>query len=236
MQKMTSQGTIKDSSATVVPLSTTDTDTTRKRLQTAAKVTALIGGPLFLLGTVLHPARDGQGIAAVGQFYGLTHAVQAIGLLLQAISLISMFALGIGTFGRRGLLAWYTVMVGTMLWFGLIIFDGSHNPVMARLAPDIVHTPADLDAGGAIIVLPALLLFPTGYVLLSLLLARHGMRWPALLLGAGAVMYTIGGLLIFALGPHSPLIQIFEVAGAVPYAVGFVLLGRADVKRGILRI
>ncbi len=37
------------------------------------------------------------------------------------------------------------------------------------------------------------------------------MRWPALLLGAGAVVYTIGGLLIFALGPQSSLIQIFEV-------------------------
>ncbi len=137
-------------------------------LQTIAKATALIGGPLFLLGTVLHPARDGQGIAAVGQIYGLTHDVQAIGLLLQAISLVSLFTLGMGSFGRRGLMAWYTVLVGTLLWFGLIIFDGSHNPVMARLAPDIVHTPADLDAGGAIIVLPALILFPAGYVMFSL--------------------------------------------------------------------
>jgi uncharacterized BrkB/YihY/UPF0761 family membrane protein len=128
-----------------------------------------------------------------------------------------------------------TVLLGTLLWFGLIIFDGSHNPVMARLAPDIVHTPADLDVGGMIIVLPALLLLPTGYVLLSLLLPRHRMKWPALLLGAGAVVYTIGGLLIFALGPHSPLTQIFEVAGAVPYALGFVLLGWACGSGGSVR-
>lgn len=53
------------------------------------------------------------------------------------------------------------------------------------------------------------------------------MRWPALLLGAGVVLYTVGSLMIYALGPTSPLIQIFEVAGAAPYALGFVLLSRA---------
>ncbi len=221
------KGTVMNSSGRATRLNNTDTDS--GRLHIIAKITAYIGGPLFLLGTVLHPARDGQGIAAVGQIYGLTHAVQAIGLLLLTISLISMFTLGINRGGHKPL-AWYAVIVGTMLWFGLIIFDGAHNPVMARLAPEIVHTPADFDPGTAIIVLPALLLFPTGYVLLSLLLARHGMRWPALLLGLGSVLYTMGGLLIFVLGPRSPLIQIFEVAGAVLYAIGFILLGRMSAK------
>jgi hypothetical protein len=77
------------------------------------------------------------------------------------------------------------------------------------------------------IVLPALILFPVGYVLLARLLAGLGATWPGILLGVGAVVYTIGGLAIFALGPHSPTIQILEVAGALPYALGFVLLGRS---------
>jgi len=38
--------------------------------------------------------------------------------------------------------------------------------------------------------------------------------------------YTIGGLFIFTAGPKFGLIQIFEVAGATVYAVGYILLGR----------
>jgi hypothetical protein len=149
------------SSATAVPLSTGGTVDAHRWLRTIAKATALTGGPLFLLGTVLHPARDGHGIAAVGQLYGVTHDVQAIGLLLQAISLASMIALYKHTFGRTELLAWYAALVGTLTWFALIIYHASHNTVMAQLTPEIVHTTKDLDAGGAIIVFPALLLSPS---------------------------------------------------------------------------
>lgn len=199
---------------------------TRGRLRTVAKATAVTGGPMFLLGVVLHPARDGAGIAAAGQVYGATHGLQAISLLLLAVSLVSVYALDAPRFGRRGLSAFLTAVAGTLLWFGLIVLDGTRNPVTARYAPDIVHTPADLDVGGAIIVLPALLVFPLGYALLALLLTRRGARWPGLLTGIGAVVYWTGGLAIFALGPYSPVIQALEVAGAVPYALGFVLLGR----------
>jgi hypothetical protein len=116
-------------------------------------------------------------------------------------------------------------VVGTLLWFGLIAVDGTRNPVTAKYAPDVVHTPADLDAGSAIISLPALLVFPLGYVLLALLLTRHGIKWPVLLVGVGAVVYWSAAIPLFILGPKSPLSQILEVAGAAPFALGFVLLG-----------
>jgi hypothetical protein len=74
-----------------------------------------------------------------------------------------------------------------MTWFGLLVFDGSHNPVTARFTPDLVHTPADIDTGGALIVFPALLLFPLGNALLALLRPR---RTPAVLIGVGAAVYT----------------------------------------------
>jgi hypothetical protein len=80
--------------------------------------------------------------------------------------------------------------------------------------------------GAAIIVLPAIVVFPLGYGLLAIPLSRHGAQWPGLLMTIGAGVYTIGGMRIFALGPPSVLIQPLEVAGAVPYALGFVLLGR----------
>jgi hypothetical protein len=116
-------------------------------------------------------------------------------------------------------------VVGTVLWFGLIVVDATRNPVTAKYAPDLVHTPADLDAGSAIISLPALLVFPVGYALLAQLLIRHGARWPGLLVGVGAVVYWSAAIPLLTLGPQSPVIQVLEVAGAVPYAVGLVLLG-----------
>ena len=194
-----------------------------------AWVTALVGGPLFLVAVLLHPARDGIGVHAAGATYGITHGLQAIGLLLQAVCLVSVYAAGVGRFGRRGISAFFSALVGTLLWFGLIAIDGSRNPVVARYAPALVHTGADLEPGVAMIILPALVLFPIGYVMLGRLLVGAGAKRAGILLGVGAVLYVLGGLCIFALGPHSPLIRTLEISGAVPYALGFVLLGRDGV-------
>jgi hypothetical protein len=198
----------------------------RRQLRTTARLTAFIGGPVFWLGTLLHPARDGWSIAAVGERYGLTHDIQAAGLTLQIVCLASMIALGNQVTQRRDLRAWYVALVGTLLWFALIIFDGSHNPVRAEYAPSMVHEPADLDTPAALIVFPALLVFPLGYLWLARTLSRHQLRAAGVLLGVGATAYTIGGLFIFTSGPRFGLIQIFEVTGATLYAVGYVLLGR----------
>ncbi|MEU4289498.1 hypothetical protein AB0E63_14845 [Kribbella sp. NPDC026596] len=203
---------------------------TRRLLGTTARLTAFVGGPVFWLGTLLHPARDGWSIAAVGERYGLTHDIQAAGLLLQVICLASVIALGTQITRRRDLRSSYAALTGTLLWFALIVFDGAHNPVRAEYAPSLVHEPADLDTTAALIVFPALLVFPFGYLWLARTLGRHGLRWAGVLLGAGATVYTIGGLFIFTSGPRFGLIQLFEVAGATAYAVGFILLGRAAIN------
>jgi len=199
-----------------------------------ARLTALLGGLLFLIGVVLHPARDGSGVHAAGAMYGVTHAVQAFSLLLQAVCLVSVYAAGVRRFGRRGMWAFLSAVVGTLLWFGLIAIDGTRNPVVATYAPALVHTPADFEPGVAMIILPALILFPIGYVLLARLLVNVGAKRSGFMLGAGALVYVSGGLCIFALGPHSPLIQPLEILGAVPYALGFVLLGRMGVTGRVL--
>ncbi|GAA1146636.1 hypothetical protein GCM10009630_51410 [Kribbella jejuensis] len=195
----------------------------RRQLRNTARLTAFTGGPLFWLGTLLHPARDGWSIAAVGERYGLTHDIQAAGLGLQVACLASMIAL---SKERRDLRSWYAAMAGTLFWFALIVFDGSHNPVRAEYAPSMVHEPADLNTPAALIVFPALLIFPLGYVWLGRALSRRGLTLHGVLLGVGAVAYTVGGLFIFTSGPRFGLIQIFEVAGATLYTVGYVLLGR----------
>ncbi|MFR9775755.1 hypothetical protein ACL02O_06810 [Micromonospora sp. MS34] len=179
---------------------------------------ATAGAILFLGGTVLHPARDGHGIAHAGDTYGVTHAIQAIGLALQALALANMAS------GR--LVARNTALAGTFAWLALIVYDGSHNPVSARYTPELVHKAADLDPGGMLLVLPALVLFPIGYGVLAAALVRGGAWWCGLLLGVGALTYWAGGLFIFAAGPRSPFIQILEVIGAALYSLGFSLLGR----------
>lgn len=117
-------------------------------------------------------------------------------------------------------------LLGTLSWLGLIVYDGAHNPVLARYAPELVHAGGELEPGAALIALPALLLFPLGYLVLGYDLGRHGMVWAGVLLGAGAAIYTVGGLAIFAAGPDSAVIQPLEVVGALLYALGFVMLGR----------
>ncbi|MFI7035353.1 hypothetical protein ACIBI0_01565 [Microbispora rosea] len=191
------------------------------------RLTAMIGGPFFLLTVVLHPARDGHDIAAGAQWYAFTHSMEAISLLIQATCLAGVLALVMNRFGPRGLTTLYTALAGTMLWFGLIVFDGGHNPVTAKYAPDLVHTSKDIDIEGGIIVLAANIVFPLGYVLLALLLNRYGQRLTGLLLGFGGVVYAIGGTAsLFGFGPHSMITSVIEIIGAAPYALGYVLLGR----------
>jgi hypothetical protein len=199
---------------------------TASRVQTIAAATAISGALLFLLAVVLHPKRDGEHIAEVGQLYGLTHGVEAIGLILQVLGLTGIFWPRIDSFRPRDLTGLYGALIGTIWYFGLIVVDATRNPVTAKYDPSVVHTSADIDTGTGIIVLPALLLFPLGYVLLGVLHARWGARRIGLLLGVGAVVYITGGLAIFALGPASPVIEALEIVGAVPYALGFVMMAR----------
>lgn len=207
----------------------TEIDT--RYVRSMVKLTALIGGPLFLLTVIVHPARDGHDIAAHAQWYAFTHSVEAISLLIQAVCLAGVLALGMGRLGSRGLTALGTALTGTILWFGLIVYDGGHNPVTARYAPDLVHTSGDLDIEAGIIVLAANVVFPLGCVLLALLLNRYRQRWAALLLGLGGVLYALGGTAaLFAFGPHSMITSVVEIAGAAPFALGYVLLGRASSR------
>jgi hypothetical protein len=199
---------------------------TAQRLRTITTATAISGAVAFLVAVVIHPKRDGKHIAEVGPFYGLTHGIEAVGLILQVISLCGVFVLGANRLRRRDLTSLYAALLGTIWYFGLIVVDGTRNPVTAKYAPHLVHTPADIDTGTAIIVLPALLLFPLGYILFGVLNARYGARWIGLLLGAGAVIYTTGGFAIFGLGPTSPAIEVLEIIGAVPYTLGFILMAR----------
>jgi hypothetical protein len=203
-------------------------DTDPPFLRSVAKLAGYVGGPLFLLTVIAHPARDGHDIAADASWYIFTHTVEAISLLILAVGLAGVLALATRRLGSGGLAAILTALVGTMLWFGLIVYDGSHNPATAMYAPERVHTSSDVDFLGGTIVLAANVVFPLGYVLIAALLRRNGQRATGLLLGVGGVLYALGGTVsLFGLGPHSMVTSVVEILGAAPFALGFVLLGRA---------
>lgn len=226
-QQLEGQGDGNGHPAKDAPAGDVSDDAVGRRAAMLAPTAAVTGALLFLLGVLLHPGRDGVSIAAAGDFYGITHGIEAIGLVLVVIGLVAFYVLGAMRLGSAGLVAFVTAVAGTIFWFGLLVVDGTRNPVTARYAPGIVHTPADLDPGAMVIFLPALIVFPIGYVLLARVLVRSKMRGPGLLIGVGAVLYWSGLIPLLAVGPRSPAIEILEIAGALPYAFGFVLLARS---------
>src|SRR4051812_32605728 len=122
-----------------------DTDIEPRFIQSVAKLSGIIGGPLFLLTVIAHPARSGHDIAADAGWYIFTHTMEAISLLILTICLAGVLALSTRRLSSGGLAAILTALAGTVLWFGLIVYDGSHNPATAMYAPERVHTSADVD-------------------------------------------------------------------------------------------
>jgi hypothetical protein len=226
-QQLRSQGLGSEHLASDGPAADVSDDAMGRRAAMVAPTAAVTGALLFLLGVLLHPGRDGASIAAAGDFYGITHGIEAIGLVLVAIGLLAYCAPAAVRLGSAGLVAFLTAVAGTVFWFGLLVLDGTRNPVTARYAPAIVHTPADLDPGALIVFLPALIIFPIGYALLARVLVRNNLSWPGRLIGVGAVLYWSGSIPLLAVGPRSPATAILETAGALLYTVGFVLLARS---------
>ena len=69
---------VPDAAGTITPARTPhgqDTEIDTRYVRTMVRLTAMIGGPLFLLTVILHPARDGHDIAAHAEWYAFTHFV-----------------------------------------------------------------------------------------------------------------------------------------------------------------
>jgi hypothetical protein len=199
-----------------------------------ARRAALLGGLVFAVGVLLHPARDGAGVLAAGARYGLVHDLIAFGLVLQVLALVGLYASIGHTLGRAGWRAFVVALLGLVLWVALIVGDGMYNPVLARLDPALVHA-ADQDdrataASLALLAVPALLAFPTGYASGARVLRRRGLvpGWAAALTATGAVLYAVGGgvgILLF--GSASAVVPIAEGVGAVAPAIGGTRLAQA---------
>jgi hypothetical protein len=195
---------------------------------------AQLGGLAFAIGVLLHPARDGAGVLAAGARYGLVHDLIAFGLVLQVLALVGLYASIGPTLGRAGWRAFVVALLGVVLWVAVIVGDGLYNPVLARLDPALVHAADQGDpataASMALLAVPALLAFPTGYASWAWVLRRRGLvpGWAAALTATGAVLYAIGGgvgILLF--GPASAVVPVAEGVGAVALAIGTTRLAQA---------
>ncbi len=188
---------------------------------------SILGGVLFGVAVVLHPLRDGISIFNNGVAYGAIHNLGVFGLMFQLFGLVGLYIREADTMGRRGLIGFIVVFFGQLLYICLLVVDGLRNPLLAKYAPAIVHTFADNDPNELTIVLPALLLFFLGYILFgaSLLYAKVQPRLGSWLITIGAPIYIVGGINIFILGPASPIVSLIEIAGAIPLAIGYILLG-----------
>ncbi len=188
---------------------------------------SILGGVLFGVAVVLHPLRDGTSIYSSGVAYGAIHNLGVFGLVFQLLGLIGLYIRNAEAMGRRGLNSFIVVFFGQLLYICLLVVDGLRNPLLAKYAPATVHTFADNDPNQLTIVLPALLFFALGYIVFgsSLLSAKTEPRLGSWLITIGAPVYIIGGINIFIIGPASPIISMIEVSGAIPLAIGYILLG-----------
>ncbi len=193
---------------------------------------SIIGALLFLAAVILHPLRDGLDIQHSGDAYGAIHNLGVYGLILQLLGLFGLYIREAEALGKKGVWSFIVVFFGQVLYICLLVVDGLRNPLLAKYAPNIVHTMRDSDPNIAVIVLPALLLFFTGYLLFgtSLLRSKSLPRLGSWLISIGGPLYIIGGINIFILGPASATISIIEIAGALPLALGYLLLGYSEIS------
>ena len=175
---------------------------TRRQLRTTARLTAFVGGPVFWLGTLLHPARDGWSIAAVGERYGLTHDIQAAGLA-AAGRLPGQHDCA----GQPDHPAARSQVLVRRPGRHAALVRADHLRRVAQPGASGVRAEPGARAGrprytGSADRVPGAARLPARATLwLARTLGRHGLRLAGVLLGVGAIAYTIGGLFIFTSGP-----------------------------------
>jgi hypothetical protein len=205
---------------------------------------SIFGGVLFGVAVVLHPLRDGISIFNSGVAYPIIHDLGVFGLMFQLLGLVGLYIREAEAMGKRGLTSFLVVFFAQLFYILLLVVDGAVNSVLSIYDIKLVHATSvagvdpRLSINLFIIGLPALVLFFLGYSLFgaSLLRAKVQPLLGSLLITIGAPVYIIGGINIFILGPASPIISIIEIAGAIPLAIGYVLLGLKLRSEAAMRV
>lgn len=192
-----------------------------------SRFAGIVGGILFATAVVLHPLRDGINVRSSGDSYLAIHILGVLGLILQAFALVGLYVQQADAMGLSGLMSFVVVFFGQVLFACVQMGDGILNPLLAKYAPQLVHSTADANPILLLIALPGLGLFLVGYILfgLSMLRTKLQSQLGSLLMTIGAPIYIIGGLSLSVFGPASPAVTWIESAGALPLGLGYILLG-----------
>jgi hypothetical protein len=184
----------------------------------------MTGATLFVAYLFLHSAEDVESIR--NSPYALIHMLGAISWLLMVIGMLGIAEL---IWQRAGWFGWFSYLMavaGSVLWVGLMFFDGFVNPVLVKYAPEFVH-PGFLEMfqfyGPAFAAVAlCLVLFALGYVGLAIAMTHHQLLSipTATMLALSAVVFG-SALLFHAIEP----IVIERIAG-LPFALAFILLMR----------
>jgi hypothetical protein len=197
---------------------------------TVARRIGVVGAVLFVAFLAAHPPIDAASVRRAP--YAVIHALGAAAMTMIAVGMLGVTGSIWGRVNRLGRLAYLMAFVGTVLWVGMLFFDGFVNPVLAVYAPAMVHPGLErmIELYGPALSLVGLCLvaFGAGYVGLAIATARDGIvATPvAVLLASGAVVFDVG-LVAHGLDPLT-----VERIGGPLFAAGFVLLMRSHSGRG----
>lgn len=192
---------------------------------------AILGGLLVAIGIPLHPLRYGEAVKQSP--YAAIHTLISVGLMLALFGLMGLYVRQAGKLGRLGLIGFFIAFIGQVLTLSGLITEGFMWPAVAQYDPAAVHNFDINSPVGQVIALLApaffggLILFAVGYALFGIatVLARVPARWSGALIAIGAVLYTVGGFALPLFGTHSIVVTIIESSGAIPFGLGFILIG-----------
>lgn len=201
---------------------------------------AMLGGLLVAIGIPLHPLRYGEAVKQSP--YAAIHTLIAVGLMLALFGLVGLYVRQADKLGALGLTGFFIAFVGQTLTLSGLMTEGFMWPAVAQYDPAAVHNFDVNSPVGQVIALLApaffggLILFAVGYALFGVATVRAAVpaRWGGVLIALGAVLYTVGGFTLPLFGTHSIVVTIIESSGAIPFGLGFILMGYtlwADRKR-----
>jgi hypothetical protein len=192
---------------------------------------AMLGGLLVAIGIPLHPLRYGEAVKQSP--YAAIHTLISVGLMLALFGLVGLYVRQADKLGRLGLIGFFVAFIGQVLTLSALMTEGFMWPAVAQYDPAAVH---NFDATSPVrdvvmLLAPALfgglVLFAVGYALFGIATVRAAVpaRWGGVLIAIGAVLYAVGGFTLPLLGAHSIVVTIIESSGAIPFGLGFILIG-----------
>ena len=185
----------------------------------------IIGGICVAIAYPLHPHHATPEVVA-GDFWLNVHILFALSLLFGVFGLVALFQRHVDNGRMLGLIGFLLAVTSLIGISGLNFFEALINPVLAVESPDFVHHyGAGTGIGYVAILFPMLgVLFLLGYVFFCWDMIR------AATTSRNALLLTIGGTVVFAIGLSGFLPMMVVKIGSILFGAGLVALGLAQLR------